>query len=926
MPYTPPNPYGSFFNFADPAVLAQQSFIPNPTGTMSQGTLSAMGMPSGGFNPTLAEFTATRYRDVAYQQFIARSLATDPTTRTFSNMAMEMLAKDKVERAAMVKRFGASNIDQVTGFALNMSPFISGLMGGSARSIPLGALSAATSGLRWNNMGMIGDGQVQLNSAKSITDMIRNNFYTSSGAQRLDMTQGLNKDQLGAILASGGAQGAFAGLDMGKIDRFGKMSFNESSMSRIKDFTKNAAKAISGLIDIYGDANFNELFDKAQRITGLDFSRMGNADLMRSRLASLRDTARIAGVDTQTMFDLSSGLVNYGQAMGFSRSTAGTVADSVAGQAAWQFQMARQTAGSFYSPTRGLGDISSSLAMDKYGMMLDPLGARRNALELMIQDQMIRGDDITRLRALSQVGAGQTPGAVAGKMDTALAGMGINMVNYIRMHGGPREIIDQLSPENQALADQANAPDLQQRLHRILGAQVHLKLKNMGALGQESNLMNIVNNLDPATAIKLMTAAGAGGTESALSEIVKTTLVGQMPGTRASLVQSAFSLGGAFGDGTLGMYNDVLRMTKTNPRLRDRILSREEQVRRDAQSFYDLGTMDPDDYHRLQGSLAGSRGGYYKGDAGDYSRGQFKGTILQGILDRAGGTDMQSMLAITMNTEEGRRNMVGTYKKGSDWFMSTFDFSPDNMGTAAGIADLTRFRDDLMSSGKRAWGEDILRTAGIATSGTISASAAAEFGGRFAVNPLGTFPGLSAIMIGQRSSFLRKAEGKRIRDYTAQLSVLSQLHEYVSDPKNKLLNRAFNKTAKAFGGLSIDVNLDDSDPDYVRSSFDNQLTHLRAALLDPDKDLGKDFDVYSSLGHSGGLLANVAPGEISELAKTDPRFGQYMAELNLDPRIKEAIKQAGLDGAGGYQLKGFIDASDPHNIRLDTASLRPVDK
>ena len=893
MNYTPPNPYSGFFNFGDPASMSQQSFVPNPSGTLSPGTLSAMGQPSGGFNPSLAEFMAARNRDVATQQFIARSLGSDPTTRTFSNMAMELLAKDKMTRDTMVQRYGQSNIDQAVGFALSM-PSISGFMGGSARSLSIGALAAGSSGMRWNGMGMIGDGQVQLNSAQRILEMVRGSFYTGSGAQKLDMTQGLNKDQLGAILAAGGAQGAFAGLDMGSINKMGHMNFNEGSLSRIKDFTKNAAKAISSLIDIYGDANFNELFDKAQRITGMDFSRMGNAGIMQNRLEGLRNTARVSGMDTQTMFDLSAGLVNYGVASGFSRSAAGAIASTVQGQAAWQYQMDRQSAGAFYSPTRGLGDIAASLGRDRFGMVRDPLGARRSAVELMIQDNLIQGADIAQARAMSQVGAGSTPGAAAARLDAWTGAHGINMANFIRSRGGAMGVFEQLSDTNKAFASDQNSADLNSRFGRILGANTRMMLRDMGpaALGQYGNLMNIVTTLGANNAIELMTAAGNGGSSAALSKIVGGTILGQDAGTRDSLVNSALGLQSVFGSRTLGVYNSTLRIKKASG-LANNLMTTEEKALYNVQAFHSLGGMGSDTFGRLQADLGG------------INRGQFKGTILQGILDRAGGTDPSSILAMAVGTEEGRRNLVGANKIGDNWVLHGWDLSADNLGGANGVSTLERFREAMRRTG--AEGIADLTSAGLIVDGhdvRITSAIAAKFAGRYATDPGSMFPHFSAIGLGGRNeSFLTKSFGKRMRDYGGFIGTMGRIHEYLNDPAR---NKGFFAT---------------TEDQRARQAVDKSLLTLRRLTMDPTKEFG-DLDPYDLL--TGGALLSVLPPEATaEFARQDAKFAKAVHDQNLDPRIKEAMRQFGASSAGSdYMLTGGFTLPDGSMIDLGNVGMK----
>lgn len=893
--FTPPNPYGSFFNFQDPAAMAQQSFLPNPTGTMSPGTLAAMGAPVGGFNPSLAEFSQNRYRDVAYQQFIARSLATDPTTRTFSNVVMEMLFKDKAERGAAAAKYGQSNIDAMVGMALNM-PGISQFMGGSARSLSIGALAAGTSGMRWNNVGMFGDGQVQLMGATRILDTVRQNFYTSSGAQKLNMTQGLNKDQLGAILAAGGSQGAFAGLDMGTIDRAGKFKWNEGSFDKIKDFTKSAAKAISGLIDIYGDASFNELYDKAQRITGMDLSRLKNADIIQSRLQALRTTAQVSGVDVATMNDLSAGTVNYGQAMGFSRSASGAVAASVAGPAAWMYQMSRQTAGidGFFQPDRPINTIGAEMARDRFGMIRDPLGARRNAVELLIQQGMIKGGDAVAARQQAQ---DATPFST-GSLDAFVSGhYGVNLPSFIRRMGGARGVFDYLSPENQTRAIAQGEPDLQRRFQRIMDRNVTGSLRDLektraGASNQFNNIKLLMGDLDPTTIFNLLGAADTSSGDPALKDILGKSMTGRTGIDK--YLGAAKGLEALAPGGAQGIWQNLQNIKMSNHLTRN-IFSKDEQSQLNNARFRQFGGLTQEKWDELQ-------------HAAMESRGQLRGGLLQGFLERHGGTDIDSVMAIALSTEQGQKNITGRYPPGSkEWFMQAFDLSPENLTSPKGVATLKQLRTIMKGM---PGGKDALEASGLMERGldkTITTQMAADFATRYATNPLSVLPGFSGIRTPKGEVFANANYLNTIKDETEGLRTLAGLETYFGGKGSKASPFVKDSLSRQFGKLQDSVT---SGKISLQEFYGQMTKEAVIANMDPE--------MLSSLAAHDSMLAKMAQNTVTNMQEGDSKNKRLAALSDI------LEKTGGL--MGGYRLVGSINPTTDGRWDLGNVMLEPASK
>jgi hypothetical protein len=521
--FNAPNPYGSYFDFRsaygtsiDPTPSAWRQQYPDLGAPLSSGLSTAIGSPGEGYNPSEREFLENRRRDIAYQQFLDRAIKDDPRTRTIANMLLDgVYGSDAKAKAKAVARAGGPDAYAgIIGTLMN-TPGLSGYFGGSARSLALGSLAAATSGLTMNGYGIYGDKGLNMQFADNLLKQVNSKFYASNGNPILSMTSGLNRDQMGGLMISAASQGAFSGLDMGhleKLDKAGnnvKFVANDSTVTKITEFMKYASKALGNLIDVYGDISSGELLQKAQRITGLDLSRLDNAKVMSDRLQRLRDTARAAGFDTQSMFDMSARLDDYGQQLGLRPELSGSFTALAAQSGARAFRARQQNTSDFYTNSISPMEAMQSDLRDLAGMSRDPLGARLSALELAIKNAGVSDAKASWLRAQA---AGLPANANGSSQLDALAQreLGVSLPGLIRGYGGPAALQQQLSPAQQENYAKMLAQNIRPRQQQLISDLIYRGgIMPTGSSGTQMGAMrDILSNLDNQTIEKLLAGNG----------------------------------------------------------------------------------------------------------------------------------------------------------------------------------------------------------------------------------------------------------------------------------------------------------------------------------------------------------------------------------------------------------------------------------
>lgn len=618
-PFSQPNPYGSYFNFSGAGVgdpTWNQPNYPNLGTPLSAGVQAAAGAPVGGFNPTSREFQDTRRRDIAYQQFIDRAIKDDPRTHTAGTALLDaMYGNDTRAKTLAMTRFGGPDAFQgMIGTIMNM-PGVSGYFGGSVRSQAVGALATATSGMTLNGYNMFGDQRASAYFANSLMSNIQSKFYSSNGNPISSMTNGVNRDQFGGVMMMAASQGAFSGMDMGKFQKMDaagnnvKFLANDATLSKITSFMKDTSKALGSLIDVYGDISANELMQKAQQITGLDLSRLGNAKLMSDRIQKLRDTARITGIDNQSAFDMSARAGMFASSIGSSPEMAGTIGFAASQQGAMNWKLRNAATSSFYTHATTMMEEIQASTTNMVGMTNDPLGSRFSALEMMIRNSGVSSDKAAELRRRA-TGFSATAGGL-GAMDAMMQReFGVNTPAMIRGMGGAQSLLRELDPTQQSNVVQMLSENMAPRQSDMIRRNM-FGMGLSGTVAEKLALHKLVTTFQDDTISKLLDP------KSSPSNIISAIAPAMKYNQNASDFVDSINAVRAMGSDGVTQYHNVRSMIQANPLTRN-FITQETRMRNGGDS-----TPIPDDF---RGSMLG-------------------GNFMAGLVDRYSGHDPISRFA-----------------------------------------------------------------------------------------------------------------------------------------------------------------------------------------------------------------------------------------------------------------------------------------
>lgn len=557
LPFDAPNPYGGYFNFDQLSTLANgpQNFGPG----VAPGVMGAMGMGSGGFNPTRSEFIQNQVQRRYNDEFMSYVLRSDERAGVFRSMLMKQMTGGDLKKQAEITRLfgGQDKFAEVFSYALNR-PEISSFVGGSIKSLGVGALAVTSSGMVLNNRGFSGEGLLQTSAAQGVFRHVQSQFYHPSGGANLRMTQGLNMDQIGGIMTLASEQGAFAGLNLGKFKN-GALTFNNGALDKISDTVKNAAKALGQIIDVYGDGSVAELMQKAGRITGLNFSRPEHVDLMRQRLQNMRTYSTMSGVNLQTVMDMAATGTSNLQALGFSPIAAGGMSEAATRNALLNFNSQRANSSNYYTVGPSLSQLNFAAQRDLVGMAQDPVGARRAAVEMLIQTGTIKADDAGRMRQLAMDVTHET----YGRLDSEISGRyGIGLDSYIQQMGGVRNMLGQLQPNRIDVVSEANGVEMRKRQLRLLRQQAGGFLGGRFDTDEIDAMSRLTGELGQGTSKRLMEALDKGVDDQGLRAIIAEDPLGR---TRMQdYMADAQRLRGRSGELASTAAN-LATMAKTNP-------------------------------------------------------------------------------------------------------------------------------------------------------------------------------------------------------------------------------------------------------------------------------------------------------------------------------------------------------------------------
>lgn len=457
-----PNPYNSYFD-GGPSSMA----LNTPAGISGM-----IGAAQGGFNPTRDEYWQRRKTTDDRQRFLSDAYRTDPRTLAASAMLTHQLfGQEHAQRNAFMKKIGGhGNFHELVGWAMN-HPMTSGMTGGSVHSLAVGSLGAMSTGnvtyRGGNTESSYGDHFLSVMAARSMLNHVNKTFYDKdTGAARLSATQGLNRDQIGGIMQIAGAQGAFAGLNIGKMTATG-FDPNQGTITRITDFTKNAAKFISGLIDVFGQGSIGQLLGKAQAITGLDLSREANAGIMRSRLSGLRNTANAYGMDVAAVYGLAQAGTAYGQSLGLDQTSAGALSDQATRAAAGDFRSRQAMAGGMHLPSRSIQELTQIRMNEIHAMTIaDTTGQLRMSTELMFEHG--HGTEAQRQDIRARLAAARPGASTHDTADYITKTLGRSPYQLMSDLGGPAGVLANLSTAGQSRVFDMGKTELRERQKGVI--------------------------------------------------------------------------------------------------------------------------------------------------------------------------------------------------------------------------------------------------------------------------------------------------------------------------------------------------------------------------------------------------------------------------------------------------------------------------
>ena len=513
----PVNPYGSYFD--DRSLRASGAAQGRTQLGLAPSLAGAMGEANGGYFPTTSEFFTQRMQQTRNTELMMDAMRADPRAGSATDfMVKSMFGNDQKRIQDFYNSAGGrgSAVGTVSGL-INM-PGISGFLGGDVRSMMFGSSAIASSGGRINGQAAYGQGLAQDMMSRQMFDHTMNSFFTRGGANRMEMTSGLNMDQIGGLMTTGASQGAFSGMNIGDISQIGgklSSSLNTESADKIKDFIKTASKSMAVLIDAFGQQDMNTLTGLAQKITGMDLSSMRNVNSMQSRLSDIKTTAGVMGVSLGTAFQgVMSGTQFGQQALGLSQYSAGGISSSLYSGSLTMARFMNQDPG-FFMHRQSVDDVHQARMTDIAGMSRDARGARASLVEFGAQNGALKGADLDTLRGM----VGDMTQSGVGKFDLAYNRItGGSALGAISAQGGARELFDRLSPEGQ---QQASSSMLKQHgiRQRQLAGRLASRMLNNSSSGTAFGEM--LGQFDDGTMGGMLDALENGGSIADIAKIAQ---------------------------------------------------------------------------------------------------------------------------------------------------------------------------------------------------------------------------------------------------------------------------------------------------------------------------------------------------------------------------------------------------------------------
>lgn len=256
--------------------MRYEDFIIDPYGTQS-----------GGFNPTMSEFARRSIQQAQSQHLTNQILMQDPRARLQSQILASNMGLKSVSESMQL---GVSSF-------IN-SRMLSPMMGGSRLDLFAGINAG------FANSGRIMGGQGSFYGAGSMTsdfsaDLMKRteaHFYNASGGARRHLTQGLNRSDFGRMMSEFGASGMLSGWGgyEGGVEGV-PVTASADTFEKTKKIMQDGAKVISGLQDILGSKNMDEIMGAMNSLAGGTIASVEKLNVVKERLNRIKSMAAERG-------------------------------------------------------------------------------------------------------------------------------------------------------------------------------------------------------------------------------------------------------------------------------------------------------------------------------------------------------------------------------------------------------------------------------------------------------------------------------------------------------------------------------------------------------------------------------------------------------------------------------------------------------
>lgn len=401
------------------------------------GNESAMGGFSTGFFPTPMQAQLRRDEMYRSQNYAEATRLDEFRAATLTRTVGDFMTGGNGEAYMKQNPWMRSVVSRVAD-----SPMFAQFLGGRQQDLAQGVASAVgVSGMQLSNNRLFGYGAATNAVARQLTSDIQNSFFNrNTGAARLEMTQGFDRTELGAIVNTLGRQGAFAGMDIGKMVDEGnthRVRLDESAKARIIERVQGVNESLRTLRDIVGDKSVAELMNIGQSLVGTGVGTPGAAAMLSHRLNRIGAASDATGTDVRRNLEFTGGLTRMYEGLGLGKTAAADAAYATGLASTERVVAARETAARL-----GLGHAPSAeemaavhtqqtMAAHRYGGEHDALVAieytrsrlrhdkskmeQANRLEAILSQPWSRSRDFALATAYETSGFGNMIGRMGGR-------------------------------------------------------------------------------------------------------------------------------------------------------------------------------------------------------------------------------------------------------------------------------------------------------------------------------------------------------------------------------------------------------------------------------------------------------------------------------------------------------------------------------